>query len=62
MKRHVWDDFRRSADREQKQVPKKKYDDYPTMMKYLANYEPTFRSLYAGAPILTRPGTRKGGY
>jgi hypothetical protein len=62
MKRHVWDDFRRSADREQKQVPKKKYDDYPTMLKYFANYEPTFRTLYAGAPILTRPGTRKGGY
>lgn len=62
MKRYVWDDFRRSADRDLKQTPKPKYDDYPTLFKYLLNYEPTFKTLHSGSPVLGRPGSRKGAY
>ena len=62
MKRYVWDDYRRSTDRDLKQQPKDKYSDYPTLLKYLLNAEPIFRFLYAGAPIITRSGTRRGAY
>ena len=62
IRRYVWDDFKRSADKDLKQQPKTKYDDYPTLLKYLLNYLPTFRNLYMGAPIIGRGGTRKGPY
>ncbi len=61
-KRYVWDDFRRTQERDIKQTPKSKYDDYCVMVKYLLNYLPTFRSLYGGPIVLTRPGTRRGAY
>ena len=62
MKRFAWDEHRRSNDRDVKQSPKPKYDDFPALWRYLLNYEPTFRMLYEDAPILTRPGTRRGPY
>ena len=62
IKRYVWDDFKRSADKDLKQQPKDKYSDYPTLLKYLLNYLPTFRNLYMGAPIIGRGGTRRGAY
>lgn len=62
MKRYAWDDYKRSADRDVKQSPKPKYDDYPALFRYLMNYEPTFRQLYAGAQPIARPGQRKGAY
>ena len=61
-KRYVWDDFKRSANRDLKQQPKDKYSDYPTLLKYLLNYLPEFRTLHTGAPIIGRGGTRKGAY
>ena len=61
-KRHVWDDYKRSADKDLKQQPKDKYSDYPTLFKYLLNWQPDFRMLYSGAPVLSRPGKRKGAY
>ena len=62
MKRYVWGDFRRSADRDLKQVPKDKYDDMPALLRYLMNWQPSFRMLYGGAPTIRRPGKRKGAY
>ena len=62
IKRYAWDEFRRSAERDMKQTPRDKYDDYPTLFKYLMNWEPSFSLLYRGAPVLSRPGTRKGAY
>lgn len=61
MKRYVWDDFKHNANREQKQVAKQRYDDYPTMLKYLMNYSPSFNYLFGNAPIIKRAG-RRGGY
>ena len=62
MKRYVWDDYRRNMERDQKQTPKDKDDDFPTLLKYLLNFEPTFNMLHDGAPVISRPGTRKGPY
>lgn len=61
-KRYVWDDHRRKQEKDLKQKPREKYDDYPTMIKYLMNFQPTFKFLYQGAPVITRPGTRKAAY
>jgi hypothetical protein len=45
MKRYVWDNFRRADERDLKQTPRDKYDDYPTMLKYLLNSQPAFKAL-----------------
>ena len=56
LKRYVWGDYRNASDRGQKQVPKDKDDDYPSMLKYLANFDPTFRRLHGGWQAVRRPG------
>lgn len=48
MKRYVWDEYRLTAEKAVKQVPKPKYDDYPTLLKYCVNYSPEFRLLTPG--------------
>lgn len=62
MKRYTWDDFKLSTEKGQKQVPRDKYDDYPTMLKYLGNAEPNFRMMKYGAPVITRRVERTGAY
>ena len=63
MKRYVWADFKTALEKDIKQTPRDKNDDYPTLLKYLVNYLPEFRFLNEGAPVIKRPGTRgKGGY
>lgn len=62
IKRYVWDDHRRKQEKDLKQKPRQKYDDYPTMIKYLMNFEPSFSFLYRGAPVILRTGTRKAAY
>jgi hypothetical protein len=62
LSRYVWDDYRHADTRDQKQTPKDKYDDYPTLLKYLMNSDPSFTMLKQGAPVLRRSGTRRGGY
>lgn len=62
MKRYTWDEHRGSRDKDLKQIPRDKYSDYPTLLKYLMNYLPTFSMLRDGAPVITRAGTRKGSY
>ncbi len=60
MKRYSWDDHRKSVDKDVKQKAREKYDDHPTMYKYLMNYAPTFRTLRDGSQVVRRPGRRKG--
>ena len=62
IKRYVWDDHRRKDDRDLKQTPRAKNDDFPTMIKYLLNFDPAFRVLHSGPMVLKRPGTRQGAY
>lgn len=59
--RYVWDNFSSRIDKDVKETPKAKYDDKPTLLKYLANSEPDFRFLKHGAPIF-QSGKRKGSY
>jgi hypothetical protein len=60
MKRYSWDEYRNSLEKDLKQRPKEKYDDYPTMLKYLMNTSPSFNLLVRGAPVLHRK--RRGAY
>jgi len=62
MKRYVWADFKSAQEKDVKQTPREKYDDYPTLLKYLVNQNVLFSYLNDGAPILTREGTRRGAY
>lgn len=62
IQRFVWDNFSTRTDRDVKQVPKPKYDDFPAMWRYLANSEPNFNFLKMGAPVIQRQGTRRGSY
>lgn len=62
MNRYVWSDFSKNVDRDLKQTPKDTHDDFPTLLKYLANSEPRFAFLRNAAPVLTRAGQRRGAY
>jgi phage terminase large subunit-like protein len=61
-KRHVWDEYKRAAEKDQKQVPKPKNDDSCALWKYLLNYGPTFNGLKGMLAIYSRPGQRRGAY
>jgi hypothetical protein len=54
MKRYLWDDHKRQLDKDVKQKPKAKYDDYPTLLKYLMNLDPTFKSENTGGNVYRR--------
>jgi hypothetical protein len=45
MKRYSWDDFKKSMEKDQKQKAKQKFDDYPTLWKYVCNSSPSFRTM-----------------
>jgi hypothetical protein len=54
LKRYVWDDFRKTLEKDLKQKPKDKNDDFPTLMKYLLNTDPQFNYALMGAPYIRR--------
>jgi hypothetical protein len=58
--RYVWDDFRQSLEKSQKQKAKEKHDDFPTILKYFANSEPGFSELRDGMQIVHRNDSRFG--
>lgn len=61
MKRYSWDDFKKGTEKDQKQKAKQKFDDYPTLLKYLVNSNPTFRVLkMAGSPVRMATGRNNG--
>lgn len=62
MKRYVWDDYKISQERDQKQKAKEKDNDYPTLIKYLVNWRPAFTDLTSAAQIIRPSGKRKGAY
>jgi len=57
LKRYVWDDYKKSLEKSQKQTPKDKNDDFPTLMKYLLNTDPTFHFFNQGALFMRRMKT-----
>ena len=52
MQRYVWDDFKQALEKAQKQKAKEKDDDFPTLLKYLMNFNPQFEFLLNGAPVI----------
>lgn len=58
MKRYSWDDHKLALEKDQKQVPKPKDDDFPSLLKYLANYRPSYRVLREGQQIVHRRQTQ----
>ena len=63
MKRYLWDDYKRGADKDQKQKAKQKHDDFPTLTKYLLNSEPTFRGLrQMGRPFVRAANAQRSAY
>lgn len=59
MKRFMWDDWRNSSDKAQKQKAKEKYDDYPAIWRYFCNADPKHSFLARGAKVV-RSAFRKG--
>lgn len=63
LKRYSWDDYKKAIEKDQKQRPKQRYDDYPTLHKYILNSQPTFRGCRSvGQPVIVHSGGRKNGY
>lgn len=61
MKRYSWEDHKRTVDKDQKQKTKQKWDDGPTLLKYIVNSQPSFRGLKAlGQPISISTGRMNG--
>jgi hypothetical protein len=57
MKRYVWDDYRKTLEKDLKQKPKEKNDDFPTLIRYFIMSEddgPTFNFMSLGAPFIRR--------
>ena len=52
LQRYVWDDYRHITDRDQKQTPKPKEDDMPTLLKYLMNADPCYDVLRTGGQVI----------
>jgi hypothetical protein len=60
MNRYVWDDYRHVDDRGQKQKAKDKDDDFPTLLKYLMNYNPRYGMLQYGGGVIKTRGAKRG--
>ena len=58
LKRYVWADYKLASERAQRQNPRDKDDDYPTLIKYLMNLNPTFAMLAGIGTVIRRPGIK----
>lgn len=57
-KRYLWDSYRSSSERDQRQTPKDKHSDFPALWKYIINTDPSFRSLTNMGQVHKRVGER----
>lgn len=62
MKKYSWDDFKRTMEKDQKQKAKQKFDDSPTLWKYVLNSQPSYRSLKTMGYVSTPKVGRSNGY
>ena len=51
-KRFCWEDWKKGADKDQKQKTKDKHDDAPALVRYYWNLAPTFDALDAGFKVI----------
>jgi hypothetical protein len=54
MLRHCWKDRKYGDENAQLQKERDKYDDYPSLFRYLLNTNPEFNVLRMGSPIISR--------
>ena len=52
LKRYVWGEHKHRDERDIKQKPREMNDDYPTLLKYVMNANPTWYNLTMGAPVI----------
>lgn len=62
MKKYGWDDFKRTMEKDQKQKAKQKFDDAPTLLKYVVNSKPSYRTLKSMGYISQSGVGRVNGY
>jgi hypothetical protein len=62
MKRFAWDDFKHADNKDEKQKPKPKYDDFPACLRYLFNDLPLYSVLRHGGTVIKPPGQLHNGY
>lgn len=61
MKRFLWDDHKKGLEKDQKQITKKKNDDFPACHRYALNSNPDFRSLRMSAnPTISHHRAQRG--
>ena len=61
MKRFLWDDHKKGLEKDQKQMTKKKNDDFPAIYRYILNSNPDFRSLRMSAnPVVSHHRAERG--
>lgn len=58
-KRFMWEDWRPTADKSQKQRVKEKYDDYPACARYFANATPSWEALANPGRLIRAGGIRR---
>jgi len=54
MKRFIWEDYKKIQEKAQKQKTRDMNDDYPDLLKYLMNSDPTFTFASHGSTIIRR--------
>jgi len=52
MTRWSWDDYSRQGDRELKERPRDRYKDFPDLVRYLFNMQPSYNSLRHGGGLI----------
>lgn len=52
MTRWAWDDYSRANDRELKERPRDRYKDFPDLIRYLMNMQPSYNGLRHGGGII----------
>jgi hypothetical protein len=64
LRHFTWDEYTRysSDTHDPKQLPRKKDDDFPGLLRYHANLEPTFAGLKYGGGVIRSRAQRTGSY
>lgn len=57
-KRFVWDDYKKSLEKAQKQTPREMHDDFPAIWRYCMNHNPSYNLYHSGPQILRRKTKR----